>query len=153
MKIYELQRQQWVAASPVEVFEFFSQPENLAQLTPASLGFRILTPLPVVMQKGTVIDYVIHLLKLPVRWRTLITEFEPPRRFVDEQLRGPYDFWHHTHTFSPHEGGTSIEDRVRYTLPLGPLGNLAHVLFVRHQLEQIFAFRATVIGQIFDTGG
>jgi ligand-binding SRPBCC domain-containing protein len=151
VKTYELSREQTVPRPRREVFEFFSRPENLGKITPAGLGFKILTPLPLELQRGSVIDYVLRIAGLPVRWRTLITAFDPPHRFVDEQLSGPYDFWHHTHTFEEVDGGTRITDRVRYTLPLGPLGELAHALFVRRQLRKIFEHRRKVTAELFAT--
>jgi len=139
-----------VAAPLEEVFPFFAQPENLAAITPPSLGFRLLTPTPVAMKEGAVIDYVVHIAGLPLRWRSLITCYEPPHRFVDEQILGPYSFWHHTHTFGPASGGgTELGDVVRYALPFGPFGDLAHALAVRRQLDGIFAFRRRVMAERF----
>jgi ligand-binding SRPBCC domain-containing protein len=147
--IHELTREQRVARPRDEVFAFFAQPENLGRLTPSWLGFRILTPEPVPMREGALIDYLIRLGPFPTRWRTLITAFEPPVRFVDEQLAGPYSFWHHTHEFLAVDGGTLLRDRVRYLLPFGPLGRLVHALAVRRQLEAIFAHRRRVIADLF----
>lgn len=150
MKLRELRRKLTVAAPLDEVFPFFEQPENLAAITPPSLGFEILTPTPVAMKEGAVVDYVVRVSGLPTRWRTLITTYEPPFRFVDEQILGPYSFWHHTHTFRPASGGgTELGDVVRYVLPLGPLGDLAHALVVRRQLRGIFEFRRRVLIERF----
>ena len=146
---YELERSLEVPRPRDEVFGFFARPENLAELTPSGLGFRILTPSPIPMARGTLIDYVISLHGLPMRWRTLISRYDPPHLFVDEQLRGPYDFWHHTHAFEETDAGTLIRDRVRYAMPLGPLGRLAHALAVRRQLRDIFDYRARVIAARF----
>jgi len=153
MKVYTLSRQQTLPRPLSEVFAFFQNPENLGQLTPAELRFQILTPPPLVMRQGTVLDYLIHIWGIPVRWRTLITGFDPPHEFVDEQLQGPYDFWHHTHTFTASVDGTLIEDKVHYTMPFGLLGRLVHSLFVRRQLETIFAYRAQAIARWFDSQG
>ena len=142
---------QLVAAPLDEVFAFFSRPENLADITPHGLGFEILTPSPVPMHTGALIDYRLRLWLLPLRWRTLITDYEPPYRFVDEQLSGPYSFWHHTHTFAEIPGGTLIRDEVHYLLPLGWLGRLAHALVVRRQLAGIFAHRRRVVAARFGT--
>jgi len=150
MKLHTLAREQIVARPLDEVFDFFSQPENLARLTPSSLGFQILTPGPVTVKEGALIDYVVRPLGFPMRWRTMITTHDPPHRFVDEQLVGPYSFWHHTHTFSETVDGTSIGDRVVYGLPLEPLGGLAHPL-IRNQLDRIFAYRRRIIAEIFGT--
>ena len=151
MKVYTLIKQQSLTRPLSEVFAFFQNPENLGQLTPPELRFQILTPPPLIMRNGTVLDYLIHIRGVPVRWRTLITDYDPPHKFVDEQLQGPYDFWHHTHTFTASGNGTMIEDKVRYTMPFGPLGRLVHSLFVRRQLETIFAYRAQAIVNWFDS--
>jgi len=149
MKIYTLQQRQVVQAPVEEVFDFFSDPENLGRITPRWLGFQFLTPLPLEMRNGTVIDYAIHLLGLPRRWTTLITTFDPPHEFVDLQLRGPYAFWHHTHRFREVPGGTEMTDSVRYAMPYGPIGRIAHALVVRHQLGLIFRHRASAITEKF----
>jgi len=152
MHLYNLQREQWVARSLEGVFPFFARPENLALITPPSLGFRLLTPHPVVMEKGRVIDYTLRILGLPVRWRTLITRFEPPWCFVDEQLCGPYSFWHHTHRFEPRGDATLMHDEVRYALPVtlaGPARELVHALYVRPALERIFDYRRQVYTRLF----
>lgn len=151
MKVHVLAQNQTVAAPLDEVFAFFARPENLAEITPASMGFQILTPPPLVMKEGAMVDYVVRVGGLPMRWRTLITGYDPPHRFVDEQLMGPYSFWHHTHTFAEADGGgTELGDVVRFALPLGPLGNLAHALVIRRQLDSIFTHRRAVIAQRFD---
>jgi ligand-binding SRPBCC domain-containing protein len=150
--VHELTREQPVARPRDEVFGFFCEPENLARLTPPWLGFEILTPSPVPMHAGALIDYQIRLGPVPTRWRTLITAFEPPVRFVDEQLAGPYSFWHHTHEFVATGSGTLIRDRVRYLLPFGPVGRLVQALVIRRQLEAIFAYRHRVIADLFPGG-
>jgi ligand-binding SRPBCC domain-containing protein len=155
MKVFTLQRTQTVPASLDEVFGFFRLPENLARVTPAWLNFRILTPSPIEMRVGTLIDYTIGWLGLTMRWTTLITAYDPPHRFVDEQLKGPYSFWHHTHTFFEKDGVTAMTDTVRYALPFGVVGALAHALVVRRQVEHIFEYRTKIIAQEFendDTG-
>ena len=152
MRVYTLRREQWVAEPLERVFPFFAQPENLAQITPPDLGFRLLTPRPVSMEQGRVIDYTIRLLGLRVRWRTLITRYDPPRCFVDEQLSGPYSFWHHTHRFEHRDGGTWLTDEVHYALPMlliGPLGELVHALYVRPALVRIFDYREQVFAMLF----
>jgi hypothetical protein len=152
MHLYNLQREQWVARSLEGVFPFFARPENLALITPPSLGFRLLTPQPVVMEKGRIIDYTLRVLGLPTRWRTLITCYEPPWCFVDEQLCGPYSFWHHTHRFESLDGGTLLHDEVRYALPVplaGPAREIVHAIFVRPALERIFDYRRQVYARLF----
>ena len=153
MHLYSLRREQWVARSLERLFPFFAQPENLALITPPSLGFRLLTPQPVIMEKGRVIDYTLRILGLPTRWRTLITRYEPPWCFVDEQLCGPYSFWHHTHRFEPRDGGTLLHDEVHYALPLtliGPARELVHTLYVRPALERISDYRRQVYARLFN---
>ena len=149
MKVYNLKREQSVKRPLDEVFAFFEKAENLSRITPSSLGFEILTPTPIHMKDGTVIDYTIRLAGMPIHWRSLITSYEPPYCFVDVQLKGPYAFWHHTHSFKETQGGTLITDEVHYALPFGFLGRLAHALFVKRQLKKIFDYRAQVIARVF----
>jgi ligand-binding SRPBCC domain-containing protein len=150
MKIYSLVKQQLVRKPLEEVFPFFERPENLETLTPPNLDFFILTPSPIRMKTGALIDYTIRLMGINMRWSTLITDYEPPFRFVDEQLKGPYSYWHHTHTFRETDDGTWIMDEVRYVVPFGLLGKILHGVFIRRMLEKIFAHRAEVIRSIFE---
>jgi ligand-binding SRPBCC domain-containing protein len=141
-----------VPACRSDVFTFFSNASNLMRLTPPSLGFRILTPAPMRMQEGALIDYRIFLHGLPMRWQTRISCWNPPCEFVDEQLKGPYRKWIHQHTFEETSSGkTLIRDRVRYALPFPPFGDLALPL-VRAELEGIFEFRRKAILEIFPAG-
>ncbi len=148
MRAHRLERRQVLPAAPAEVFELFGDAFNLERITPSWLGFRVLTPRPVDMRGGTLLDYRLKLHGVPVRWRTRIERWEPPHAFVDVQLRGPYRLWHHTHTFEPHERGTLMRDVVRYALPLGPLGAIAHLAFVRRDLERIFDFRQAEVARL-----
>jgi len=149
MQTHLLRRTQLLPASREEVFAFFQSPENLARITPSWLGFRILTPSPITMKEGALIDYTVRWLGFPVRWKTLITAYEPPVLFVDQQLQGPYSFWHHTHEFHETPGGTEMNDTVRYILPAGLFGEALHRLMVRRQLDEIFDFRAQTIADVF----
>lgn len=149
MKVHILKRDMILRKSLPEVFEFFQKPENLERITPPFLAFKIVTPRPVVMRKDLRIDYTIRVCGFPLSWTSLITHFDPPYRFVDEQIAGPYRLWHHEHAFREIDEGTLISDRVQYALALGPLGELAHRLFVKNDLEKIFRYREQAIRKIF----
>ena len=151
MKIYELYTKQIINRPISEVFTFFSRPENLAIITPKKLDFKIFTQGPIKMEKGTVIDHTIRLIFFRVHWRTLITSYEPSQSFTDEQLKGSYSFWHHTHNFDQTENGIEITDRVRYIVPFGLFGHFIHWLWIRHDIEQIFEYRRSVIDDLFST--
>lgn len=127
-----------------EVFPFFAAAENLGVITPPELGFRIDSELPIEMRSGALIEYTIRLYGLPMRWRTLITKWNPPYSFEDTQLTGPYAKWVHTHQFVDDRGGTTIEDRIEYALPFGFAGRIAHPV-VSAQLKRIFSYRETVL--------
>jgi ligand-binding SRPBCC domain-containing protein len=147
MTVHLLERQQFLPRPPEIVFPFFADAANLEIITPPWLHFRILTPLPITMNEGTRIAYRIRWRWVPWRWLTEIIAWNPPRGFVDQQLQGPYRLWHHTHQFKAQAGGTLMIDTVRYALPLGPLGSLAHRLVVRRDLERIFDYRKLVVEQ------
>lgn len=149
MSDYRIERVQRIPRPRSEVFAFFADAGNLERITPAFLNFRILTPRPIEMKPGTLIDYQLSLYGVPFSWRTRIESFEPERSFTDVQLSGPYRTWHHRHEFRDDGGGTEMRDIVRYELPLGPLGALARALFVRRSLERIFEHRRQVIAEIF----
>ncbi len=144
-----LERRQFVPRPRREVFAFFSDAANLEALTPAFLQFHILTPRPITMRAGTLIDYELKLFGIRFHWQTLIEQFEPEARFVDVQLTGPYRRWHHEHAFEEAPGGTCVIDRVDYEMPLGPLGRIAHALSVRRSLRQIFDYRAAQMRDMF----
>ena len=144
-----LERQQHLPGRPEDVFPFFADALNLERITPPWLGFRVLTPGAVEMAPGTLIEYRLRVHRIPVRWLTRIEAWEPPHRFVDAQVRGPYRTWRHEHRFEPApDGGTLMTDRVDYELPLGPLGALAHLLFVRRDLERIFDHRRAAVAAV-----
>lgn len=139
MNVFVFDSELWLPRSRAEVFEFFADAGNLESITPPWVRFKILTPQPVAMRPGTLIDYQIRIHGIPIRWRTEITEWNPPHRFVDVQLRGPYTLWHHTHTFAERDGGTVFTDQVRYR-PRG--GALTNRLFVRRDVGRIFEYRS-----------
>lgn len=147
MNVYVLRRAQFIPRPVETVFTFFARPENLERISPEDIGFTILTPGPIEMKAGALIDYTIRLMGVPMRWTTLITTYDPPRSFVDEQIRGPYSFWHHRHVFRETDDGTEILDEVHYALRGGPLVPLIHRLFVRKQLDKIFDHRARIIAR------
>jgi ligand-binding SRPBCC domain-containing protein len=142
-----LERSTWLPRPVDDTFAFFADASNLERITPPELRFRIVTPWPIEMRRGTLIEYRLALFGLPFSWRTEIGEWMPPHRFVDRQLAGPYRRWIHTHEFAAERGGTRMRDRVDYTLPLAPLGLVALPL-VRRQLERIFDFREQTIQRL-----
>jgi len=143
-----LRREQRLAAAPEDAFPFFADARNLEAITPPFLGFRVITPEPIAMRVGTLIQYRLRLHGLPVSWLTSIQAWEPPHRFVDVQVRGPYALWHHTHEFVPAPGGgTLMRDTVRYAIGFGPLGALAHRAFVARDLARIFDFRGAEVAR------
>lgn len=146
--IHLLERRQRIERPIEEVFAFYGDARNLERITPPLLGFEVTTPGPIEMGTGTLIEYRLRLHRVPVRWRTRIETWEPPRRFVDVQVKGPYSLWEHTHTFEEDgPGATVIEDRVRYSIPFGPLGDLAERLLVRRDLRQIFDYRRDAVAR------
>jgi ligand-binding SRPBCC domain-containing protein len=146
--IHILERIQRIDLPVERAFAFYGDALNLERITPPWLAFEVTTPGPIEMGVGTLIEYRLKLHRVPVRWRTRIEAWEPPRRFVDVQVRGPYSLWEHTHTFEEDEpGATIIRDRVRYSIPFGPLGELADRLLVRRDLKQIFDYRRDAVAR------
>ena len=146
MRLHVLTREQRLPEPPEETFELFGDARNLEDITPPWLGFRVVTPEPITMAPGTLIAYRLRLHGAPIRWLTRIEVWEPGRRFVDVQVSGPYALWHHLHEFAPDgDGGTVMRDTVRYGLPFGPFGALAHAVFVRREVEAIFDFRREAV--------
>jgi ligand-binding SRPBCC domain-containing protein len=150
-KTYTLERTQLIPRPLREVFPFFSDAKNLETITPLFLQFKILTPAPIAMQAGTLIDYRIRLLGIPMHWRTKIESFDAPFRFTDTQVRGPYKMWHHAHEFVETPDGTLMTDLVKYQMPFGPLGTLVHALWTRRTLERIFDYRFQKVAELLDS--
>ena len=149
-----IDRAQLVPQAAGEAFAFFADAFNLESITPPWLRFRILTPRPIAMAEGALIDYRLALHGVPCRWHTRIDQWIPGRRFVDRQLSGPFRAWVHTHTFEPRPGGTLIRDHVVYRMPLGPLGELARRALIGRDLERIFDYRRDAIERLLvEQGG
>ena len=146
MHIHQFSSEIWLARPIKEVFAFFSDAANLDSITPQWLSFRTVTRQPIEMHAGAVIDYKLRVRGFPIRWRSEITEWEPPYHFVDEQIRGPYRLWIHTHKFEPRNGGTLVCDDVRYAVPFDWL---LHKFVVRPDVERIFAYRADCLRRRF----
>ena len=132
-----------------EVFAFFSKAENLNKLTPSELQFEILTPSPIAMKKGSLIDYRIKLSGIPFKWKTEICEWNPPYKFADQQLKGPYAKWYHEHIFSEEDGKTIMIDKITYLSKGWILAPLLHFLFVDKRVKEIFTYREKVLNDLF----
>lgn len=143
---FTLDARQELAAPLERLFPFFADAKNLELLTPSFLSFQIKTPGPIEMREGALIDYRIKLRVIPMTWRTEITAWQPPHRFVDEQLRGPYQLWRHEHTFEARGERTLVIDHVDYKVPFGRLVN---ELFVKPDLKRIFAYRQQKMAERF----
>lgn len=150
---YRLDSEQLVRAPLEQIFEFFSRARNLEELTPPWLRFSVLTPEPIEMRAGTLIEYRLRVRGVPLRWVSRIEQWQPGRRFVDRQLKGPYRLWCHTHEFAAEPRGTLIRDSVRYELPFGRLGALAHAAVVRRDLERVFDYRRQRVERQFPGAG
>ena len=149
MSIHTLTRQQELDGTPQDVFPFFADATNLEAITPPLLAFQVTTPRPIAMHAGTLIEYRLKIRRVPIRWRTLIEQWQPSEAFVDTQIKGPYQLWHPTHTIEPLPGGrTLMSDVVRYSIGYGLVGDLAHSLFVGRDVASIFDYRAEVIAPL-----
>lgn len=139
-----LHREVWLPARIEVVFEFFSDAANLQLMTPPWLHFRVLTPRAPIEQ-GSIIDYRLRLHGIPIRWQSEITVWEPPRRFVDEQRRGPYRRWVHTHTFATRDDGTVVSDDVDFEVPFA----FVSARFVERDVKRVFDYRREVLERLF----
>lgn len=148
MSVHRLEREQFLDHPLPEVFAFFAEAHNLERITPPWLSFEVLSIDPIAMRVGTLIDYRLRVHGVPLRWTSRIEEWEPGRSFVDRQLRGPYRLWRHRHRFAEAGPGTVACDEVDYALPLGLLGELAHPLFVRRDLDRIFTYRHEAVARL-----
>lgn len=151
MTTHQLVREQTIPRPLEEVFEFFSDARNLEVLTPPWLNFEILTPGTIPMHAGAIIQYALRLRGIPINWITSIAVWNPPHEFVDVQLKGPYQLWHHRHTFQAVGNATRMIDEVHYRLPLGLVGDMVHGLLVRRDLQQIFDYRKQQIDKQLGT--
>ncbi len=143
---FVLHAEQWLPCSRTKLFEFFSDAFQLETLTPPLLRFQVLTPRPILIQAGTLIDYKLRLHGIPIRWQSEIAVWEPAERFVDRQTRGPYRLWHHEHRFVDEAGGTRVIDHVTYR---PPGGSLVDRLFVVPDLRKIFGYRTQKLRELF----
>lgn len=153
MAVHRLERRQYVAAPLEQVFAFFAEAGNLGRITPPWLGFRVLTPDPVQMGVGALIDYRLHLHGIPLGWTSQIEVWETNRQFVDRAVRGPFSLWHHRHRFSASGAGTIVSDEVHYAPPLGVFGEIADRLLVARDLDRIFAHRRDAVARLLDGQG
>lgn len=142
-----LERSQVVPTPLGRTFDFFADPRNLEAITPPWLAFRIVEA-PERLERGSLLRYRLRLFRIPIRWKTEITEWDPPRSFTDTQLRGPYRLWIHEHRLEVVDGGTRVSDSVRYRIPLGPVGTLVNRLLVDRWLDAIFGFRARRMAEL-----
>ena len=150
MKKYKIEFEQFIDLPIKDVFLFFSQPKNLSLITPARLKFNVLTPEPIEMKEGQLIDYTLTIMYIiNIRWTTLITMYKEPNVFIDQQLKGPYSLWHHTHTFEEKDEGTLIKDKVIYGVPFGWVGRFLHFIYIKYDVNSIFKYRHQILKKIF----
>lgn len=149
---YRLYREQQLACSMEEAWDFFSSPNNLARITPKDMAFVVRSPKELgAIYEGLMITYTVApVLSIPLKWITRITQVDYLKSFTDFQESGPYRYWNHFHEFVPNKEGVLIKDTVDYELPLGFLGRLAHAVFVRKKLHTIFAYRQEVLADMFN---
>jgi ligand-binding SRPBCC domain-containing protein len=147
MADHVLESRIWLARPRPEVFALFADPRNLVRLTPPRLHLRLLTPLTQ-LATGVSLDFRVRWLGIPLRWRSFVREYDPPHRFVDVQVVGPWARWEHRHLFLEEGGGTWVEDRVTYGLPFGALGRLAHAALVHRQLRAAWTYRQQRLAEI-----
>lgn len=152
MDTYILEREQVLDSQLDAVWDYFSSPENLDELTPSNMGFEILSKRPLArMYEGQEIEYKVRpVLNIPIYWKTRITEVKDQKYFIDEQLKGPYKLWKHKHTFSEEDGKVLMKDKVEYMLPFSLLGNITHSLYVKARLQEIFDYRYNKVNEIFN---
>lgn len=146
MKSFHHTNSIWLPQPLDQLFPFFAEARNLERITPRWLQFSVLTPEPIPMAEGTLIDYRLRFRGIPMRWRSEIAAWEPPLYFVDRKVRGPFREWHHEHLFAEVDGGTAVTDRVRDAVPFGRLANW---LVVRRDVEAIFDYRNKRLAEIF----
>ena len=150
LKLYQLKKKQKLPISINEAWTFFSDPKNLKKITPHEMNFRILSGAERSIYSGQIIQYkVTPLMGITTRWVTEITNVKYKEYFVDEQRFGPYSLWHHKHFLKEIKGGVEMEDIIDYKIPLGILGQLAHILFVKNKLKKIFKYRENKLVELF----
>ena len=150
MAVHRLERRQYLEHPLEDVFAFFAEARNLERITPSWLRFSVLTPEPVEMAAGALIDYRLQYHGVPVGWTSQIEVWEPGRQFVDRALRGPFALWHHRHRFQASGSGTVVDDEVHYAVPFGRVGEVVHPLFVARDLDRIFTYRHQAVQRVLD---
>ena len=147
MKTFHLQTQLWLPQARVKIFDFFADPRNLDRLTPAWLKFRIETPDTTKIVQGAILDYRLQIHGMPIHWQSEISVWDPPNRFIDRQIKGPYSLWIHQHYFEDSDGGTIVGDHVEYAVPGG---TIVQKLLVAPDLDRVFKYRHQVLDKLFN---